>query len=87
MKLAGDFLAKFQRLTPPNDAIKKVVVEAVRSVVGVPLEKKDVSLTNGIVFVRCSSIAKSAIRLQRSGILEEIHTTLPKAKSLVRDIR
>lgn len=87
MKLVGDFLSKFQSLSLPNDAARRAVAEAVRRVTGVPAEKKDVSIAHGVAFVRCSSVAKNAIRVQRAEVLEELYSALPKARDLVRDVR
>ena len=87
MKLAKDFLAKFQSLTPPDESVRSTVADTVRRVAGVPLKKKDVTLSRGIAFIDCSSIAKSAIRSARGEILKELYTELPKARDTVRDIR
>ncbi len=87
MKLVGDFLSRFQNLTPPNDALKVAVAKAVTAIAGVPVRKNDITLSNGVAFVRCSSIAKSTILVKRSAVLEEIFHTLPKARDSVRDIR
>jgi hypothetical protein len=87
MRSAKDFLTKFNNLTPPNDAVRRVVAEAVKSIAGVPVAKTDVTLSRGIAFVSCSSIAKSAIRAARASILDEIYNHMPKARETVRDIR
>lgn len=87
MKLAGDFLSKFQSLTPPDEAIRSAIAKTVNAVAGVPVTKKNVSLARGTAFIECSSIAKSAIRVHRGEILAELFIELPKARELVRDIR
>lgn len=87
MKHAKDFLSRFQNLTPPNDAIRKAVANAVYSVARIPVKKADVTVTNGVAFVICSSVAKSALRVSRGAILEELFRELPKARELVRDVR
>ena len=87
MKNISDFLKRFSSLTPPNDALKRAVAEAVQSVAGVPTVKKDITLSHGVAFVRASSIAKSAIRINRGQILEQVFSQLPKARDTVRDIR
>jgi hypothetical protein len=87
MKRAKDFLSKFKDLAPPNDAVQKAVAEAVNRIAGVPISRSDVSLTRGIAFVSCSSVAKSAIRAHLIDILTELYQSLPKARELVRDIR
>lgn len=87
MKLVGDFLARFQNLTPPDDVLRRIVATTISSIAKVPLKKEDVSISNSIAFVRCSSIAKSAIQIKRGAILAEIFQEMPKAKNALRDIR
>jgi hypothetical protein len=87
MKLAKDFLSRFQSLTPPDDAVKNAVAKIVHNISGVPAAKKDITLARGVAFVNCSSVAKSAIRAQRGEILKELYLELPKARETVRDIR
>lgn len=87
MKRAGDFLAKFNKLTPPQGSVRRAVVESVARVAGVSLKESDVSLSRGVVFLQCSSVAKSAIRLVRGVIFEDLYQHLPKARDQVRDIR
>ncbi len=87
MKLAKDFLAKFHALTPPDDSVRSALADVVHRVAGVPAKKKDVTLSRGIAFINCSSVAKSAIRGVRGEILKELSEELPKAREAVRDIR
>lgn len=87
MKLIGDFLARFQSLTPPDDALRRVIADIVERKARVPAIKADISISNGVAFVRCSSIAKSAIQVKRGEILTELYEELPKARESVRDIR
>ena len=87
MKRAQDFLSRFQNLTPPDDALRSAVAKAVHAAAGVPATKKDVTLANGIAFIDCSSVAKSAIRVSRGEILKELFAELPKARDTIRDIR
>ena len=87
MQRLSDFLSRFKGITPPDDALKKALAKAVASASGVPVSHKDISLSNGIAFVRASSVAKNAIRLSRGKILGELFIEYPKAQGLVRDIR
>ncbi len=87
MKQAGAFLARFQKLTPPNDAIRRAVAEVVKSVAGVPITRDQVRVVRGTAFITCSSVAKNAIRRVRAEIFEELEKKLPKARNEVRDIR
>lgn len=87
MKHAASFLDRFQNLTPPNDAVRKAVAEAIRTIAGVPITREQVKVVRDVAFITCSSIARSAIRRSRGHILEELAKQLPKANELVRDIR
>ncbi len=87
MKTAGDFLFKFQKLTPPNDALRRAVARAVSTVLGTPVEKGLVRVQNQVAFVNISSVAKHKLRLERRALLDLIYEQLPKARDLVRDVR
>lgn len=87
MKSAGNFLSKFEKLTPPNDAVRRAVAVAVGKVVGKQITKTQVKIQNQVAFVDVSSIVKNKIRLERKEILELVYESIPKGKDLVRDIR
>jgi hypothetical protein len=87
MKLAKDFLSRFHALTPPDDAVRRAVADAVSSIAGIPATKKDVSIARGVAFVKTSSVAKSSLRMHRIEILEQVFHALPKARDAIRDIR
>ena len=87
MKLASDFLSRFLKLTPPNDALRRAVSSAVTQVIGAEVPKGAVRIHNGVAFVEVSSVAKNKIRLERRAILDLVYEKLPSAAGLVRDIR
>lgn len=87
MKLAKDFLSRFEKLTPPDDVLRRVVANAVYGVTKIPIKKKDISISNNVAFVRTSSIGKSVIRTKRGDVLEEVFKEFPKAREILRDIR
>ncbi len=87
MKKASDFLTKFNKLTPPDDALRRAVMHAVQSVTRVPITKADVRIHNGIAFISVSSVAKNKIRLERRAVLDLLFERMPKAVDSVRDIR
>ncbi|MBX9765034.1 hypothetical protein K2X83_00100 [Patescibacteria group bacterium] len=87
MKRAGSFLDRFEKLTPPNDAVRRAVAEAIRKVTGVPVTREKVKVVRGVAFVTCSSVARNAIRIARGKIFEELAKILPKAGQQVREIR
>lgn len=87
MKQAGSFLDRFKKLTPPNDAIRKAVAEAIRNGAGVPIQREHVKIHRGTAFITCSSVARNAIRVARGRIFEELEKILPKARQQVRELR
>jgi len=55
------FLAKYKNLTPPEESTKKIIVEAIKHECGITLEKKDVSLKQGGVFLKCHPAVRSEL--------------------------
>lgn len=87
MKLVGDFLKRFQTLTPPNDSVKSAVAEVVGRVVGAKISKSQVRVQNETAFVSGSSIFKNNLRVKRGEILEALYEELPKSRDTIRDVR
>ena len=87
MKLAGDFLKRFQSLTPPNDSVKGVIAEVVSRVTGTKISKKMVQVQHGNAFITGSSVFKNVLRTKRGEILEQLYEELPKSRSTIRDVR
>lgn len=87
MKKVNTFLTKFDKLTPPDDALRKAVASAVQGVTGAPVTKSHVKIQNSVAFIQVSSIAKNKIRLHRREILDLIYESIPKAVDTIRDIR
>lgn len=87
MRPAGDFLSRFQKLTPPNDALRRTIAQAASFVLGVRVEKGQVTIHNGVAFVDVSNVAKHKLRTERRAVLDEVYERLPKARELVRDVR
>ena len=51
MKNLQDFLEKFKKFTPPDDTIRTEFVRLVKEIAGFDLEKKDVTLKNGTLYI------------------------------------
>jgi hypothetical protein len=84
MDLLGNFLEKYSHLTPPEGSKKKVFIEVVSRECGITLKEKNITFTNGGVFLSCHPIIKKEIISQGSDILQRmredfnIHATFIK---------
>ncbi|MEK7063124.1 MAG: hypothetical protein AAB955_00355 [Patescibacteria group bacterium] len=87
MKQINNLFAKFEKLLPPNDAVRKAVATSINEVLGTKLTKVQVRVQNAIAFVDCSSIVKNKIRIERKEILDLAQEKLPKGRDIIRDIR
>lgn len=87
MKQAGDFLSRFQKLTPPNDALRRAVSKAASELLHSPIAKDKVRIQNRVAYIDVSSVQKHKLRIEREELLSLIYETLPKARDLVRDVR
>jgi hypothetical protein len=87
MKLAGDFLKKFQSITPPHDSLKTAIVDVVYQITSKKISKRGVEIRNGVAFLSESSVFKNVLRVKRAEILTLLYETLPKSRESVRDIR
>lgn len=87
MKLVGDFLSRFQNLTPPNDSLKQAISETVKTTLNIQCPKENISISNGVAYLKISSVAKNTIRVNRGRVLEYLFERLPKARDTIRDVR
>lgn len=87
MKLASDFLSRFQKLTPPNDVLRRAVAKAASVILDTTIPKEKVSIRQQTAFIDVPSVQKHKLRLERNELLSLVYESLPKAKNLVRDVR
>ena len=59
----------------------------VKDVVGVDIEKGDIDVRNGTVFISTDPIIKNEIFLKKSEVLENLREKLKSYKKTVRDLR
>jgi len=79
-------LGKFKNLTPPDDILRTKILEILASKFNVEVNKRDISIKNGIVFfIGRNSSLKSEIFLKKREILEELKSVFGAVAP--RDIR
>ena len=71
-------LERYRHLTLPDDAVRSEFVHAVARVLGVVIEKGDVSLRNGTLYVKGSPALKSELFMKRRLLLDEMRGVLEK---------
>ena len=65
MKKIEDFLDKFKRLIKYDKEVKAVIRKAIKDIVGVELEDKDIKIQNKIIYIKTSPQAKSEIFIKK----------------------
>lgn len=83
----GNFLEKFKNITPPDKYVKEVFITVVKSVVGIEIEKEDLDVRNGVIFISADPIVKNEIFLKKSEIMKNLIKELKQYKKTIRDIR
>lgn len=84
MKRIHSFFKKFDALTPPDDALRRIVAKTTSEVLGIEISKSKVRIDRTTAFVALSSVQKHTLRLQRSTVLARIEEEIP---GRIRDIR
>jgi hypothetical protein len=83
----SDYLAKFKNITPPDKFVKDELVSVVKDVVGVEIEKGDIDVRNGTIFLSVDPLIKNEIFLRKGEVMESLKEKLRAYKKTVRDIR
>lgn len=82
----GDFLEKFKNITPPDKFVKEELISAVKDVVGIAIEKDNIDVRNGTIFISVDPIIKNEIFLKKSEVMENLKEKLKIYKKTIRDI-
>ena len=72
----GDYLKRFVGLTPPDDFIKEEVLKIVKDKIGIDLNKKEITISNGVIYIKTTPIIKNEIFINREKILQNLKQTL-----------
>jgi hypothetical protein len=79
------YLEKFKKMEMPGDAVKCAAEKAIFESVGIKVEKKEMNVVDGVLFLTVPSIVKNEVYMSKRGILEKMRETL-KEKA-IKDIR
>lgn len=78
----SSFLERFKTLGAAELLLKEELASAITQIIRVPIERKSITIKNGVVFVKCSPAVKSAIFINKLAIMEKI-----KHPSAISDVR
>lgn len=83
----GNFLERFKNITPPDKFVKDVFIYVVKDAVNIEIEKDDLDVRNGTIFISIDPIIKSEIFLKKNEIMKNLTKKLKEYKKTIRDIR
>lgn len=83
----GNFLEKFKNIVAPDKFVKDVLIAVIGDVAGVGVEKDDIGVRNGTIFLSIDPIIKNEIFLKKNEIMENLAKKLSVYKKTIRDIR
>lgn len=80
-------MEKFKNITPPDKFVKDVFIGVVKDAVNIELEKDNLDVRNGTIFISIDPIIKSEIFLKKTEIMKNLTEKLEGYKKTIRDIR
>ena len=86
MKKLRLLLGRFLDITPPNHAVRNAVVDVVRVKINIVLDRSDISVREGVVYIKARPIIKSEILLRKKEILDGVKNKIGSTAAVV-DIR
>lgn len=81
-----NFLRKYANLTPPDAAVRKAVIESVRTFAGVDLEEKQIRVIRSVVYVDTDSAVRNKLFLIKGKLLARVGEKLGSMR-VVTDIK
>lgn len=83
----GNFLEKFKNITPPDKFVKEVLIDVVKDIVDIEIEKDNIDVRNGTIFISVDPIIKNEIFLKKSEVMENLKEKLKIYKKTIKEIR
>jgi len=85
MKSLGDLLSRYKNIVPTDSLKKEAAIEVIDKMFDLKLEKKYVSVSNNIIYLKCSTKLKSEVFIHKTEILKKLSEIL--GKNPPRDIK
>lgn len=72
MQNISNLLERFKKIKIPNETVRKEILEIIKYTTGADVDFKNISVKEGIVYIKLAGAAKSEIFLNKKKILERI---------------
>ncbi len=76
----GNYLKKITQIVPIETKVRDTVIQAVADVLGIPLQRSQITLSRGVVSINTQSAIKTEIILKQVKILARIAELDPELK-------
>ena len=81
-----DFFKRFKKITPPDEVVRKKVVEIIKEMFGVDISIKDVSVKNSIIFINTKPTIKSELFMRKDQFISQVKKEVGE-NIVLRDVR
>ncbi len=81
----SSYLEKFKRIEPPGDTVKEATQKIIFEVVGMKIEKNEMAVRDGVLFLSVPSTLKNEVYMNKRAILEKTSAILKE--KVLKDIR
>lgn len=80
----GGFFDRFKNIKPPDETVRKAVVDFVQEEFGKDIEIKKISVRNSCIYTQCSPGLKNALFLNKQKLIRYIQE---KTNTTISDVR
>tara|TARA_B100001971_G_C17906947_1_gene390851 strand:+ start:355 stop:618 length:264 start_codon:yes stop_codon:yes gene_type:complete len=84
-KEIGGYLSKFKTLTPPNKAVKDIVMSIIKKEIDINISTENIEVRGDTIFLYVDSFVKTEILLRKNILLRELKNKL--GNKIIRDIK
>lgn len=81
-----NLFARYKNITPPDRAVKRAVLHALREAADIHLEEKDIRVVRDVAYIQTESAVKNALFMKKESVLASAQKELGHGEVL-RDIQ
>lgn len=80
----NSFFSRFKHITPPDESVRKGVCEFILKEMNIETPLKDVSVKNGVIYIKTKPIIKNEVFMKKKKLLLFVQE---KTKKTLHDVR